>query len=68
MIENDKELTGTQKRIEYFLNLLAQLRVTSRAEEFPLVASGYRKEVETMQRDVLDYLTRHAGKTAATAS
>ena len=60
MIANDKELTTTKDRINYFLDLLSQLRVTSRPDEFTLVASGYRTEVEKMQREVLDYLTRHA--------
>jgi hypothetical protein len=60
MIANDKELAATKDRIDYFLRLLSQLRVTSRPEEFPLVAGGYRAEVEKMQREVLDYLTRHA--------
>jgi hypothetical protein len=60
MIADDKELNVTKGRIEYFLRLLSQLRVTSRPEEFAFVASGYRAEVEKMQREVLDYLTRHA--------
>lgn len=60
MIRNDKELEGTQQRIAYFQQLLGQLRVTATPEEFPLVAGGYRAEIERMQREVLDYLTRHA--------
>jgi hypothetical protein len=58
MIENDQELAATEERITYFLRLLAQLRITSRPEEFPFVAGGYRAEVERMQQEVLDYLTR----------
>jgi hypothetical protein len=68
MIRDDNELAVTQERIAYFLGLLARLRVTSRVDEFPLVASGYRAEVEQMQEEVLDYLTRHALQTAAQAS
>lgn len=64
MIQNDTELAVTQERVTYFLGLLQRLRVTSRPEEFPFVAGGYRAEVEKMQHDVLDYLTRHAGPTA----
>src|SRR5262245_44034495 len=60
MIQNNSELGVTKDRIAYFLRLLAELRVTSRPDEFPLVASGYRAEVERMQKEVLDYLTRHA--------
>ncbi len=57
MIHNDNELAVTQDRIRYFLDLLGRLRLSSKPEEFPLVAGGYRAEVERMQRDVLDYLT-----------
>ena len=64
MIKNELELATTQERIDYFERLLSQLRVTSRPEEFPAVASGYRAELETMQKDVLDYLTRHASEEA----
>lgn len=67
MIENEQQLAVTQERIAYFLNLLSQLRVTSRPEEFPFVVSGYRAEVERMQREVLDYLTRPASQTTAIA-
>lgn len=62
MIESDDELKGTQERIAYFQGLLTQLRVTATPDEFPLVASGYRAEIERMQREVLDYLTRHASE------
>ncbi len=60
MIRNDEELKVTQERIAYFQNLLAQFRVTAKPEEFPYVASGYRCEIEKMQAEVLDYLTRHS--------
>jgi hypothetical protein len=60
MIRDDHELGVTQDRVTYFLGLLSRLRVTCEPEEFPLVAGGYRAEVERMQKDVLDYLTRHA--------
>jgi len=67
MIANDQELTVTQERITHFLRLLAQLRIKADPEEFPLVASGYRAEVEKMQREVLDYLTQHVSETTAKA-
>jgi hypothetical protein len=60
MIQNDHELTVTQERIAYLLDLLARLRKSSRPKELALVTSGYRAEVERMQREVLDYLTRPA--------
>jgi hypothetical protein len=65
VIQNDKELAVTRERISYFLDLLARLRVASRPEELPLVSSGYRAEVERMQREVLDYLTQPASPSAA---
>ena len=60
MIQNDTELAATQERITYFLDLLRRFRVTARPEEFSQVASGYRAELERMQRDLLDYLTAPA--------
>jgi hypothetical protein len=62
MIANDVELKGTRERIAYFEDLLAQMRVAASAELFPKMASGYRAEIEKMQRDVLEYLTRHASE------
>ena len=59
MIQNDKELKVSQERIAYFQNLLLQLRVQATPEEFSLVSSGYRMEIEKMQAEVLDYLTRY---------
>jgi hypothetical protein len=67
MIQSDQELTVTQGRITYLLDLLARLRVSSRPEELGLVSGGYRAEVERMQRDVLDYLTQPASPTTAKA-
>jgi len=66
MIYNDKELKATQQRIEYFQNLLLQLRVKATPEEFPLISSGYRAEIEKMQDEVLEYLTRHSSKSIPT--
>ncbi|MBI3972719.1 MAG: hypothetical protein HY332_15695 [Chloroflexi bacterium] len=62
MIRDDQELRVTQQRIASFEGLLAQLRVTARPDEFPAVAGGYRFEIERMQAEVLDYLTRHASE------
>ncbi len=67
MVENDQELTVTRERIVYFYDLLTRLRVSSRPEELPLVTSGYRAEVERMQREVLDYLTQPATQLTAKA-
>ena len=62
MIQNDKELEATQERIAYFERLLMQLRVTASAQEFPLVSSGYRAELEKMHGELLEYLSRHASE------
>jgi hypothetical protein len=62
MIASDDELTVSRQRIECFLDLLARLRVSARPDELQPVSGGYRAEVERMQRDVLDYLTRPAVK------
>ena len=62
MIRDDRELRVTQERIAYFERLLGHLRVTARREEFPAVAGGYRAEIERMQAEVLDYLSRHASE------
>jgi hypothetical protein len=67
VIQNDQELAVTRERIAYFLDLLARLRVSSRPEELALVTSGYRAEVERMQREMLDYLTQPAAPTTAKA-
>jgi hypothetical protein len=63
MIQNDRELAVTRERLSDFLDLLARLRVSRRPQELALVSSGYRAEVERMQREVLDYLTQPATKT-----
>jgi hypothetical protein len=62
MIANDEELKGTRARIAYFEDLLAQMRVAAPPDLFPSMASGYRAEIEKMQQEVLDYLTRHASQ------
>jgi hypothetical protein len=64
MIQNDQELKVTRERISYLLDLLVRLRSGSRPEELALVSSGYRVEVERMQREVLDYLTKPAAQPA----
>jgi hypothetical protein len=67
VIQNDQELTVTRERIGYFLDLTARLRIGCRPEELPLVTSGYRAEIEQMQREMLDYLTQPAAHPTAKA-
>ena len=59
MIHNDKELKATQQRIAYFQDLLLQLKAKATPEEFPLISSGYRTEIQKMQDEVLEYLMDH---------
>lgn len=59
MIHNDKELKVTEQRITYFQNLLLQLKAKATLEEFPLISSGYRTEIQKMQDEVLEYLMDH---------
>lgn len=62
-IQNDQEMEAAHERIAYFQRLLAQLRVTARPDEFAAVAIRYRAEIQRMQKEILDYLTRHASET-----
>ena len=58
MIANDKELAVTRERVTIFESMLEELRKTARPEEWPALSSGYRVEIERMQREILDYLVR----------
>jgi len=55
---NDHELAVTRERLAKFKQLVEELRPVARPEEWPLLSSGYRLEIERMQGDVLDYLSR----------
>ena len=65
MIKNDQEMEVTHERIAYFQRLLAQLRITAKPGEFEAVSSGYHAEIQRMQKEILDYLTRHATESVA---
>ena len=56
MIRNDKELAVTRQRVAMFECMLEELRKTARSEEWRELSSGYRLEIERMQREILDYL------------
>jgi hypothetical protein len=59
MIHNDMELEGTQERILFFQRLLAGARkVESCPESYRLMASGYLAEIEKMQAEIREYLSR----------
>jgi hypothetical protein len=65
MITNDIELKCTQDRVAYFQSILAQIRVTATPEQFPFMASGYKAEIEKMQQELMEYLTRHVSQQPA---
>ena len=56
MIHNDNELAVTRERVAMFERMLEELRKTARPEEWRELSSGYRLEIERMQREILDYL------------
>jgi len=58
MIRNDQELAVTRERVAKFEHLLEDLRKSARPEEWTELSSGYRLEIERMQRDILDYLVQ----------
>jgi hypothetical protein len=58
MIANDQEFDAPQDRISLFQRKQTAMRQTARAEEFETVTSGYRREIERMQAEVLEYLLR----------
>jgi hypothetical protein len=58
MIRNDNELAVTRERVATFERMLDELRKTARPEEWQELSSGYRLEIERMQREILDYLVR----------
>lgn len=56
MIQNDTELRVTKARIERFQKWLLDMRQRVEPQEFLLMSSGYRLEIERMQAEVLEYL------------
>jgi len=64
MIQNDVELQGTQERIAFFCRLVANMRQVEKPENFKYMASGYLAEIEKMNAEVLEYLSRHASEPA----
>jgi hypothetical protein len=64
MIQNDQELEATQERIAFFCRLVANMRKVESPENFRLMASGYLAEIEKMNAEVVEYLSRHASEPA----
>jgi len=58
MIKNDGELKVMRERVSALEQLLQTVRPTARPEEWAALSSGYRLEIERMQREILDYLAQ----------
>lgn len=58
MIQNSQELAATRERVAAVERILEALRQTARPEEWDALSSGYRLEIERMQGEILDYLSR----------
>ena len=63
MIRNDDELAATRSRRAKLERLLEDLRAGARTDEWPSLSAGYRKELERMQAEILDYLLRARSRT-----
>lgn len=64
MIANDQELQGTQERIAFFCRILSQMRARATPAEYRLYANSYLAEIEKMNAEIIEYLSRHASETA----
>jgi hypothetical protein len=64
MIHNDAELQGTRERIAFFQDVLADLRRNANASDFEAMSGSYRAELEKLNKEVMEYLTRHASEPA----
>jgi hypothetical protein len=58
MIRTTEELAATRERVATLERILGALRQTARPEEWDALSSGYRLEIERMQGEILDYLSR----------
>ena len=64
MINNDNELQATQERIAFFCRTLTQMRVNATPKEYRLYSNSYLAEIEKMNAEVVEYLSRHASESA----
>ena len=58
MIANDQELAAMRDRLASFERSLEALRAGARPAEWASLSAGYRLEIERMQGEVLDYISR----------
>ena len=64
MISNDNELQGTLERIAFFCRLVANMRKVESPDSFRLYSNSYLAEIEKMNAEVVEYLSRHASEPA----
>jgi hypothetical protein len=68
MITDDQDLTATLDRIRWFQGQIAHLRKTeANPANYRSAVAGFLLEVDRMQRDVREYLSRHPSELAAVA-
>ncbi len=67
MIKNEVELAVTRERLAKMERFLEELRKTAQPEEWPVLSSGYRLEIERMQGEILDFLVTPASSGRALA-
>ena len=58
MIQNDEELRATQSRIATLQEVLLSLRKTEKPSNYALMSKGYLMEIDKMQAEILEYLSR----------
>jgi hypothetical protein len=58
MIQNDAELEAAQERIQRFERFLADARKTESPSNYSAMAEGYFCEIQKMQAEIREYLSR----------
>ncbi len=57
-IRDDIDLRNAKRRQSCMMDLILELRDTTTPEDFALLSIEYRTEIERIQREILEYLTR----------
>ena len=65
MIQNDLELRVTQERIQLFVNVLVEARVSYTPSSYQAMSQGFLSEIRKMQDEVRAYLSNPAEKPEA---
>jgi hypothetical protein len=60
MMRSETELQATQERIALFETVLAEARKTYSASNYQAMAEGYLAEIDKMQAEIREYLSRVA--------